>query len=244
MAAGRGGGGLARFWRPGPANPRPPGLSHKSAGSRRGRGSSCPQSSPARLGVGSPAGPFLPPGYPRDRAGSPPRCCFGTRSRSTTTNTRPAATCGESPPAPGSGRTRACPAPSARCWVRVAVSSGHRAPKLAGLPRWGPSLARLTPSGGYGHFFGAFSFGCLVVVFLFVCFVLNKAELGNDLQFCFTVILTVSLFSRACVAQFERRRCDSGKALSEVRGKHLLANQQGIQFSQDGISFSSFWYVG
>lgn len=92
-----------------------------------------------------------------------------------------------------------------------------------------------------GIFLGRF----LLVVWLWCfCFVLNKAELGNDLQFCFTVILTVSLFSRAWVAQFERRRCDSGKALSEVRGKRLLANQQGIQFSQDGISFSSFWDVG
>nr|XP_054492572.1 transcription factor CP2-like protein 1 [Agelaius phoeniceus] len=50
LALGRAGGGLAGLRRPGPANPRPPRLGHKSAGSRRGRGSSWRQ--PCRAPVG------------------------------------------------------------------------------------------------------------------------------------------------------------------------------------------------
>lgn len=75
--AGRARGGLGQHRRPGSANPRPPGLSHKSVGSHGDRGSVWPQLSPARLGVGSPAGSLLPPGLPssRDRAGAGPLPC-------------------------------------------------------------------------------------------------------------------------------------------------------------------------
>lgn len=96
--AGRAGGGLGRPPAPNAANPRRPGPGHKSAGSRRGCGRSWREWCPGCLGVGSPAGPQPSPPSPSASSGPPPRprCCFGTRSRSTTTSTPPAATCGES----------------------------------------------------------------------------------------------------------------------------------------------------
>lgn len=156
----------------------------------------------------------------RDLRRPPPRCCFGTRSRSITTSTRPAATCGESRAAAALARggcSVGCPRPAA----------ARRFP--GGIPGLAPLPLSERPFSFFPLFF-------LLYLFIFFFF---SGWLGSSLQRCF-IACARSPRARAGVAQLQGRRCGSGAALSEVCGKRLLANGEGTQFSGDGIFFLCF----
>lgn len=143
------------------ANPRPPGLGHKSAGSRRGRDRSWWEvvaAVPCAPRGGQPGwDPSRPPSQRPRRAPPPsppsPRCCFGTRSRSTTTSTRPAATCGESPRGNAAGSARGSPPrwePRASFFPSFSMSGARRCPRCR-LPPAPLGAEPPPPSGTMGE---------------------------------------------------------------------------------------------